>query len=303
MGNRKTFFLALTGLVSVILFYNGLCLAKSQAVPKKDKAGILLVTFGSTVPETRQVFKNIESRIQQCFPDDQIRWAYSSRKVREKLLAEGLFQDSPLVALAKMIDERYSHIVVVSLHVIPGEEYHDLVNEVNSLKGLKSSKGTKLAISGPLLSSRSGVEKVSKVVLANLPTDRQKNEAVALVGHGSEKHPSDLIYAAFNFYAQKNDDLVFVTSVDGQPPFDEVVQQLKARGVKKTYLVPLMSVAGEHVRTDMCGATEDSLKSQLRREGISAECVLRGLAEYPDVVEVWVDQIVKNKKKMNQSSD
>ena len=299
MRNRKPAFFALISALILIFFYNGLCLAKGQANAKKDKAGILLVTFGSTVPETRQVFKNIESRIQQCFPDDQIRWAYSSGKVREKLRAEGVFQDSTLIALAKMIDERYSQIVVVSLHVIPGEEYHDLVNEVNCIKGLKSSQGIRLAVSGPLLSSRPGLEKVSRAVMANLPPDRQKNEAVALVGHGSEKHPSDLIYAAFNFYAQKIDDLVFVASVDGQPPFSEVVQQLKARGVKKTYLAPLMSVAGEHVRNDMCGTKEDSLKSRLLREGISADCVLKGLAEYPDVVQVWVDEIVKAKKMMN----
>lgn len=292
------------GLMAIVLCLSfaasEVCLAKGEVAPKADKTGILLVTFGSTLPETQEVFRSLESDLQKRFPEDQIRWAYSSRKIRDKFRSVGNPVDSPLIAVSKMFEERFSRIVVASLHVIPGEEFHDLIKEMDSLKGLKSSKGVDIAVSRPLFSTRSGLETVAKAVIGSIPAERKKTDAVILLGHGSEKHPSDLLYAAFNFHAQKIDDLVFVTSVDGQPPFEEVVSELKAKGIKKAYLAPLMSVAGEHARNDMCGETKESLKSQLARENISVECVMKGIAEDPAVVAVWAEEITRAKNMVDK---
>jgi sirohydrochlorin cobaltochelatase len=52
-----------------------------------------------------------------------------------------------------------------------------------------------------------------------------------------------------------------------------------------------MSVAGDHARNDMAGPEEDSWKSILEKEGITCEPVLKGMAEYPEFVEMWVDHL------------
>jgi sirohydrochlorin cobaltochelatase len=41
----------------------------------------------------------------------------------------------------------------------------------------------------------------------------------------------------------------------------------------------------------MAGPEEDSWKSILEKEGITCEPVLKGMAEYPEFVEMWVDHL------------
>lgn len=52
-----------------------------------------------------------------------------------------------------------------------------------------------------------------------------------------------------------------------------------------------MTVAGEHARKDMAAQEGDSWASQLTAAGIAGQPVLRGLAEYPAVVAVWLDHL------------
>ncbi len=63
------------------------------------------------------------------------------------------------------------------------------------------------------------------------------------------------------------------------------------KGVKKAYLIPLMTVAGDHARNDMSGDKEDSWKSILSKAGITSVPVLKGLAEYDNVVEIWIEHL------------
>ncbi len=49
-----------------------------------------------------------------------------------------------------------------------------------------------------------------------------------------------------------------------------------------------MAVAGDHARNDMAGSGPDSWKSILTEKGLTCEAVLSGMAEYPEVVEVWL---------------
>jgi sirohydrochlorin cobaltochelatase len=100
------------------------------------KKGILLVAFGTSIPEAQEAFANIEEEVKEAFPDVPVRWAYTSKIIREKLAKQGQHLDSVAVALAKMKDENFTHVAVQSLHTIPGEEYHDLVKTVHAFRGM-----------------------------------------------------------------------------------------------------------------------------------------------------------------------
>jgi len=52
-----------------------------------------------------------------------------------------------------------------------------------------------------------------------------------------------------------------------------------------------MAVAGDHARNDMAGNGPDSWKSLLGKEGFTVEPVLRGTAEIPEIVDLWVDHL------------
>jgi sirohydrochlorin cobaltochelatase len=82
-----------------------------------------------------------------------------------------------------------------------------------------------------------------------------------------------------------------VGTVEGWPEINDLIEDLKKGGLKKAYLMPLMSVAGDHARNDMVGPEENSWKSILEKEGIKCEPVLKGLAEYQEFVDIWLDHL------------
>jgi sirohydrochlorin cobaltochelatase len=52
-----------------------------------------------------------------------------------------------------------------------------------------------------------------------------------------------------------------------------------------------MSVAGDHAKNDMAGDEPDSWKSTLTEAGYDVEVVLKGTAEYPAFVDLWVNHL------------
>ncbi len=52
-----------------------------------------------------------------------------------------------------------------------------------------------------------------------------------------------------------------------------------------------MSVAGDHANNDMAGDEEDSWKSILEKEGFEVNIIMKGLADYPEVVNLWVQHL------------
>jgi sirohydrochlorin cobaltochelatase len=61
--------------------------------------------------------------------------------------------------------------------------------------------------------------------------------------------------------------------------------------VSKVYLQPFMAVAGDHAMNDMAGNEEDSWKSVLTGDGLGTVSVMRGTAEIPAFVEIWLHHL------------
>ncbi|MHC1742133.1 MAG: sirohydrochlorin cobaltochelatase [Syntrophobacteraceae bacterium] len=251
---------------------------------------ILLVAFGTTIPEAREVLKRIDERATARFPDAEIRWAYTSKIVRRRLAAQGTVLDSPEIALARLMDEGHLEATLLSLHVFPGREFHDLNHNVQLFS--RMVKGfQRLRMAKPLLSSYEDLERVAAVLLDSLPAARGPDDAVVLVGHGNQAHPADMVYTAMGHVLSRLDPLVLVGTIQGKPGITEVLSQLRTLGVKKAWLVPFMAVAGEHARKDMAGEGPESWKSILTAHGIECRIELRGLAEVPAVVDIWLDHL------------
>ena len=253
------------------------------------KKGILLVAFGSTVPEAQVSFENIDRSVKKAFPGVEVEWAYTSRIIITKMAKEGKHLVTPVEALARMMREKFTHVAVQALHVIPGEEFHGLVENVRRFEGM--SKGIeKVSVGYPLLATSEDLQRVAEAMLKVVPPERKKKDAVVFMGHGTH-HPADVYYAALNYHLHKLDPNIFVGTVEGWPAIDDVIKDLKQGGLKKVYLMPLMSVAGDHARNDMVGPEENSWKSILEKQGISSEPVLKGLAEYQEFVDIWLDHL------------
>jgi len=263
--------------------------ASGHGKEKPAKTGILLVAFGTSVPEAQAAFDHIGQLVKKAVPDTPVRWAYTSAIIRNKLAKEGKQLDSMATALAKMMDEGFTHVAIQSLHTIHGEEFHDLVVTANAFRHLPEGFDA-IAIGNPLLSGQKDIEAVAEALLANGPKARKAGEALVLMGHGTP-HPANSVYAAMMYHLQRKDPMAFIGTVEGSPEIGDVVELLKAKKVKKAYLMPFMAVAGDHAINDMAGDEDDSWKSILAKEKIQTEAILKGTAEFDNIAAIWVDHL------------
>lgn len=287
---RQIFTLTVTVLVAVCLQTMD-ANAMEHGKKKEDKTAILLVTFGTSVEKAQASFANIEKRVKAAFPGTEVRWAYTSSIIRKKLAKEeGRQIDSPEMALARLMDDGYTKVAVQSLHMIPGAEFHEINANTRLFAQMAGGIG-QVEVSPPLLISNEAMEQALKIVMTKVaPKERKPGEAVVLMGHGTH-HPSDALYSALMYKAQQMDADCYVGTVEGHPTFDEIKDMLMRKKVKKVYLIPFMTVAGDHAMNDMAGDEPDSWKSQLTAAGIEAVPVMKGLGEVDAIVALWIEQL------------
>jgi sirohydrochlorin cobaltochelatase len=271
---------------AVALAASALAGGHGDAAPKK--VGILLVTFGSSEASAQVSFENIDRKVKEAYPGIPVRWAYTSHIIRNKLAKQGQVLDSPEVALAKMRDERFTHVAVASLHTIPGAEYHDLRRTVGAFKIMGGFE--RIILAYPLMATQEDMERTVEAIIATIPKERKKDEAVVLMGHGTH-HPSNAFYAALMFQLQLRDPNIFVGTVEGYPDLALIQELLRKKKIKRLYLMPFMSVAGDHAKNDMAGDDDDSWKSVLTKAGFECVPVLKGTAEYDEFADIWVDHV------------
>lgn len=287
MTKLKTCLIATVAVLSMVVGV-GAAAAAHHGGDTGRKTGILLVAFGSSEASAQISFENIDKKVQETYPGIPVKWAYSSHIIREKLAKQGQILDSPEVALAKMADEGFTHVAVQSLHTIAGAEYHDVRRVVGAFQEMGIFES--IILGYPLLATQDDMARAARAILATIPKERKKNEAVVLMGHGTH-HPANAFYAALMFQVQLQDPNIFIGTVEGYPGLDTITALLKKNGIKKVYLMPFMSVAGDHAKNDMAGDEEDSWKSILTKEGFACVPILKGTAEFEQYVDIWVDHL------------
>jgi sirohydrochlorin cobaltochelatase len=271
--------------------------------PAKENPAILLVVFGTSYPEAQAAYENVERIYQEQFPDAEIRIAFTSDYIRRKLLERDNDSiDNPLTGLAHLNDEGYVNVVVQSLHVIPGEEFHDLANIVERVKGIDGKFGFKnLVLGSPLLMSVEDYRNTSLALADQFdqnttgtnrtphssPRDPEKI-AVVFMGHGTE-HPANSAYSQMANILAEDHENVFLGTVEGYPGYDEVLAGLKESGVKNARLMPFMVVAGDHALNDLTGNESESWKSMLEKEGFEIDYNLKGMGENDGIVDIFVE--------------
>ena len=270
--------------------------------PAKEDPAILLVVFGTSYPEAQAAYENIERVYREEFPQAEVRIAFTSDYIRRKLLdRDNVTIDNPLTALAHLNDEGYTDVVVQSLHVIPGEEFHDLANIVESVRGIEGKFGFRnLVLGEPLLMNFVDYRNVSRALASQFEQNTTGTErtphssprdagqmAVIYMGHGTE-HSANSAYSQMANILAEDHENVFLGTVEGYPGYDEVLARLNESGVKKARLIPFMVVAGDHALNDLTGNESESWKSMLEKEGFEIDCNLLGMGENDGIVEIFV---------------
>ena len=263
--------------------------AAGHDAKKEAKRAIVVAAFGTTVPEAAPAITKMVERVKAAYPGVPVTLCYTAAMIRAKLAKDGKRVPSPAEALAALPDQGVTDVALMSLQTIPGHEFHDLVRTAAAFS--RMPKGlSQVSVSAPLLFEKDDFPKVVKALIEAAPKERKPGEAVVFVGHGTE-HSANMAYPALQYSLWRVDPNAFVTTVEGIPSFDDVVADLKAKGIKKAWLIPLFAVAGDHARNDMAGKEKDSLASTLAAAGIEAKSVLSGTADREAVAAVWLEHL------------
>ncbi len=254
-----------------------------------DKKAILVVSFGTSYHDTREAaIGAVEKRIAEAFPDYEVRRAFTSQMIIDKLAARDNLQiDNVRQAMERLVKDGFGTVVCQPTHVMNGFEFEKMIGMISPY----IDKFSSIQFGKPLLSSIKDYEELVKVLQEELPP-LTKKEAAVLVGHGTE-HFANAVYCELD-YRMKDEGCgnIFVGTVEGYPSVDSVLKRLRANPeIEKVYLVPLMIVAGDHAIHDITGGGKDSWKRILTDEGYQAVGVLKGLGEYQGVRNLFVKHV------------
>ncbi len=259
----------------------------NRSVPVKKS--ILLVAFGTRTQQALAAYQYVEQKVQAAFPGIPIKWAFTSADIRKKSALTGQPLDSVEMSLARMMNEGISHLAVQALHVISGKEHHDLTINCHLFGQMRG--GFRQVMMGlPLLGTGDDMEKVTAALVSAVPQERKPREAVIFMGHGSP-HPANACYTALMYHLQQVDANIFVGTMSGRPGIADICVSLQKQKITSTYLLPCLAVVGNHTLKDMAGDNENSWKSIIEKHGISCKPILKGLAEYDAIVDIWMDHL------------
>ncbi|WP_139025460.1 sirohydrochlorin cobaltochelatase [Acetonema longum] len=92
---------------------------------KTEKTAFLMVGIGSTYQEARRLAMNgMDHRIRAEFPDYEVRQAFASRALIEKLAEhDGIQVDNEKQALERLRQEGFTEVIVQPFQIFAGEEY------------------------------------------------------------------------------------------------------------------------------------------------------------------------------------
>ncbi len=284
MQHKSFFLFSLILLLGVLLFSSIAVSAQDEAA---NKPVILVVSFGTSYNDTRDVtIGATEEAIAAAFPDYEVRRAFTSQTIIDKLLSrDNLKINNVTEAMAELIADGVTTLAIQPTHVMNGKEYDDLVAEVQPFADSFES----LVIGAPLLSSTEDYFALIDVINAEYP--RAEGEVLVLMGHGTH-HFANATYPALGYMLKDsgiND--VIVGTVESYPDIDTVLKQVAELDPKKVILAPLMIVAGDHASNDMAGDEEDSWKTIFKAEGYEVEPILRGLGEFEGVHNLFIDHL------------
>lgn len=256
-------------------------------VQKKENAAILVVSFGTSYNDSRDVtIGAVEEAIGEAYPEYEVRRAFTSQIIIDILKErDNLEIDNVTEALDRAVEDGVKELIVQPTHLMNGFEYNDLAAELTAYL----DKFDKIILSEPLLKSEADLEAVVAAITEKTASYDNGETAICFMGHGTEAESNGVYALLQDKLTAGGYENYYVGTVEAEPSLDDVLSALKEKGgYKKVVLEPLMVVAGDHANNDMAGAEADSWKSVLEQEGYEVECILEGLGQIEAIQEVYV---------------
>lgn len=246
------------------------------------KTGIVIAAYGAANPEGKLGLLAFEERCRRRFPGLPLRWAYTSSRQRDRLTLQGKKCDSLPKALARMSHEQFEAVAVQPLQLIPGSEYAEVGEAV-----AKAPPSLKCLIGKPLLAGETRIPAFASLLAAYAESEIRGGGCAVFMAHGA-KHPAGALFTGLARELEKNGSQCLLGAMSSPPYLNDILPKLAGR---RTWLFPLLSVAGLHTFREMAGRGVDSWKTAIESAGSVCVPVLRGLIENPVFADLWLDNL------------
>ncbi|MGL4796663.1 MAG: sirohydrochlorin cobaltochelatase [Paraclostridium sp.] len=260
------------------------------------KKAVLVVSFGTSYKETREkTIEACEFKIKEAFEGYDFYRAFTSNTIIRILRnRDNIHVDNPVEALERLYRDGYNEVIVQTLHIICGEEYTKLKEQINQYE----DKFEQIILGRPLLTQIEDYKETISAIKHQIP-DLEENEAIVFMGHGTY-HESHSTYPALDYMLKQEGIKGYVGTVEGYPEIEEVIVNLEKDNIAKVRLMPFMLVAGDHAINDMAGDDEDSWKSILNKKGFETKIHLSGLGENEYIQKKFVRHAIDCMKEVKQ---
>ena len=229
-----------------------------------EKKAILVVSFGTSFAKTRvKTIYRMEADFAEAFPDYKVYRAWTSKKIIAKLLRrDGIRIPTVKEAVAQMIADGVTHVIVQPTHLVDGIENEQMKEDVESCAQSFSS----LVFGEPLLTTAEDQRQAIEAVMEEFK-DRKAEDALKELGYSH----------------------AFLGTVEAYPSLDTLLEKVVEFRPGKVLLAPFMFVAGDHAIHDMSGEGRDSWRRRFEAAGFTVECIMKGLGEYPGIRRLYIE--------------
>lgn len=247
-----------------------------------DKNAVLVVSFGTADEVSlEKTIGAVERYVAETGGGREVRRAFTSAAVTEKLQRKGIYVDSPGEALEKLSREGFRHVMVLPTFLAPGGEYRRLKRLLSEQQQFENP-----VLLPPLMEGREAVRKLAAVLRQRyIPAEGQ---ALLFMGHGTDGEGNDCYRMLEEAFDRRG---TYVALLKGSPDFDSALKRILEEGFTKVRLVPLMLSAGTHTAQHLAGKTEHSWASRCKAAGLDVCCEMTGLGELEEVRKLYTYQL------------
>lgn len=260
-----------------------------------SKKAILAVSFGTSyVDALKKSIESTENSFKSAFPGYEVRRAFTSQAVIEKLAAQSKVQvDGVGEALKKLAAEGFDEVYIQPLYIAADKTYQHIRDYVIKTAHSKEKEFKKIMIGRPLLLSigiknhPDDYQLAIEAVKAQLP-ELGGEKAVVFSCNGSNQPEYSILQLKLADAGIKN---AFVYTNEGYPSFAGVLRQLAEIKATEVVLAPFVLVGSEHLLHYIAGDKEESAKSQLEAAGYKVSVHSGGLGENPAIQAIFVQHL------------
>jgi sirohydrochlorin cobaltochelatase len=264
----------------------------------QDKPAVVLAAFGTST-KAEATYGAFERQLKEALPGYEVRWAFTSEVIREKVNARRAKEGVPErlkslpQALADLEAEGYRRVAVQPLHVFPGEEYEEVLREVRGFPGLRIEVGE------TLLHRWESVRAVVDVLARDFLSPEQGCNVLVAHGSPTTAASSNTVLLGIDRYLSRRYPNAFLGCVEGIVTREDTLAAAKAHPGRRVRFLPLLFVGGDHVMTDVMGG-EGSWRAEVAAAGketdiptveLAGETQYRGLGLMPEVSRIFVREV------------